>query len=869
MTKNKICVAIAILLMLSIGASMTVLPIAIAHTPAWQITTFAYINVSPNPVGAGQPVNVLFWLDKRIGSTAAYNDIRFKDYTLTITKPDGTKETKVWAKCEDTTSAQYFNYIPVQVGTYTLKFDYPGQLYTWTDAYQNDTYLASTATTTLTVQEEPLPNPITSYPLPQEYWTRPIYSENTDWWAITSNWYGSGSPQVSIGNFGRNAYIHDGVGPLTAHIMWTKVLQSGGVVGGDDLNIQGDTYFEGSAYINRYSNPIVVAGKIYYTEPVSFPGGSTGPTTCVDLRTGEELWSRKDVPSLSFAHVFGVHQMNQHGVYLPILCTNNFAMMFDADTGDWLCNVTNVPTGSLVMGPDGEHLRYVIANAGNTTHPDWRLGQWNSSLLWDGWGYSGSTTFRPSISGVVDGGISNQSSPICRYDWNVSIPWCNTMKTVPLVFGAYYNDMLLCANGTLGRLPGISAQGIQDGTPITYFAVNLNPSKGAIGSVLWRNTISPPAGNKTVVPNAVDPVNRVFLENYRETVEWVGYNMDTGQKIWGPTQPQTNFAALDYYGNQFSGHMLAEVAYGNFYVVGFAGILYCYDIKSGSIKWTYGNGGEGNSTNAGYYTPRGHYPTMTAAIASGVIYLETTEHTVTTPIYKGARTRAVNATDGTEIWTLSDYTGGGRSMAAYAIADGYATWFNGYDNQIYVVGRGPSDTTVAVSPKVSVHGSSVLLEGTVMDTAAGTENKEQAARFPNGVPAVSDASMIEWMEYVYQQKPKPTEVAGVPVIVEVIDSNNNRRTIGTATTDIEGSYSLLWTPEITGKYTVIATFAGTEGYWPSHAETYFGVDPAPEAQAEVTIPPDNSGTYATYSTIAIIAAIAIVGAVIVLVLRKR
>ena len=31
---------------------------------------------------------------------------------------------------------------------------------------------------------------------------------------------------------------------------------------------------------------------------------------------------------------------------------------------------------------------------------------------------------------------------------------------------------------------------------------------------------------------------------------------------------------------------------------------------------------------------------------------------------------------------------------SYAMADGYNTWFNGYDNQIYVVGRGPSATTV-------------------------------------------------------------------------------------------------------------------------------------------------------------------------------
>jgi outer membrane protein assembly factor BamB len=652
--------------------------------------------------------------------------------------------------------------------------------------------------------------------------------------------------------------------------MWTKPLQTGGVVGGDDLNIPGDTFFEGSAYINRFSNPIILAGKLFYTEPISFPGGSTGPTTCVDLRTGEVLWSRKDVPSLSFGFIFDVHQMNQHGVYLPILATSNFARCFDGDTGEPLFNVTGVPTGSLVMGTGGEQLRYIIDNAGNSTHPDWRLGQWNSSLLWDGYGYSGSTSFRPSISGTVDGGISNRSSSICRYNWNVSIPWRNAMKTTPLVFGAFYNDMLLCANGSLGRLPGISAQGIQDGTPITYFAVNLNPSKGAVGSVLWWNTVSPPAGNKTIVPNAVDPVNRIFLEEYRETVEWVAYSMDTGQKLWGPTKPQTDMGALDYYGNQFSGHMLAEPAYGNFYVVGFAGILYCYDIKTGNIKWTYGNGGEGNSTNAGYYAPRGNYPTMMAAIGNGVIYLETTEHTVTTPIYKGARTRAVNATDGTEIWTLSSYTGGGRSMSAFGIADGFATWFNGYDNQIYVVGRGSSATTVEVSPKVSVFGDSVLMEGTVMDTASGTKQNQQVARFPEGVPAVSDDSMIEWMEYIYQQKPRPTDVKGVEVTLSVLDANNNYREIGKAITDSNGFYSLMWTPDIPGKYTVYASFAGSKAYWPSHDETAFGVSEAPAAAPLIEIPtPPPTETYVLGAALAIIIAVAVVGAVLAMMLRKR
>ena len=60
----------------------------------------------------------------------------------------------------------------------------------------------------------------------------------------------------------------------------------------------------------------------------------------------------------------------------------------------------------------------------------------------------------------------------------------------------------------------------------------------------------------------------------------------------------------------------------------------------------------------------------------------TTEHTFETPIYKGALARAVNATDGTELWTLSAATGE-FTGESYAIADGYSVFFNSYDQQIY------------------------------------------------------------------------------------------------------------------------------------------------------------------------------------------
>jgi hypothetical protein len=158
-----------------------------------------------------------------------------------------------------------------------------------------------------------------------------------------------------------------------------------------------------------------------------------------------------------------------------------------------------------------------------------------------------------------------------------------------------------------------------------------------------------------------------------------------------------------------------------------------------------------------------------------------------------------------------------------------------------------------------------------MDIAAGTKQNQQAANFPNGVPVCSDASMKDWMGYVYQQKPQPSNFTGVPVTVSVLDSNGNTRTIGTAMTDTTGRFSLTWLPDIAGNFTVTAVFAGTNGYWPSYSVTSFAAAPAAAPTTGPTAAPGTSttDTYILASAIAIIIVIIIVGAVIILMTRRR
>jgi len=204
------------------------------------------------------------------------------------------------------------------------------------------------------------------------------------------------------------------------------------------------------------------------------------------------------------------------------------------------------------------------------------------------------------------------------------------------------------------------------------------------------------------------------------------------------------------------------------------------------------------------------------------------------------------------------------------IADSTIVAFDTYDNRIYAIGKGPSQTTIT-APSISVPaGSQVVLSGSVLDIAAGTKEFARTTRFPNGVPAVSDASMGEWMKYVYQQSPRPTDATGVPVTLSVVDANGNYRDIGSTVTSADGVFSYAWTPDISGKYTVYASFAGSASFYPSHAESAFVVESpvsTPTPLQQQAIPAYEN--YIVGIGIAILAAIAIVAVLLLSAIRKR
>ena len=127
------------------------------------------------------------------------------------------------------------------------------------------------------------------------------------------------------------------------------------------------------------------------------------------------------------------------------------------------------------------------------------------------------------------------------------------------------------------------------------------------------------------------------------------------------------------------------------------------------------------------------------------------------------------------------------------------------------------------------------------------------------------------MAYVYEDQVRPSDVIGVPVSIDVRDSNGNFRNIGTTTSDASGMFTLTWIPDISGDFTVFATFAGSKAYFGSSSETSLTATSAPATSAPTEAPVSSAADLYFVPAIAgLFVAIIVVGLLtILLVLRKR
>jgi outer membrane protein assembly factor BamB len=269
--------------------------------------------------------------------------------------------------------------------------------------------------------------------------------------------------------------------------------------------------------------------------------------------------------------------------------------------------------------------------------------------------------------------------------------------------------------------------------------------------------------------------------------------------------------------------------------------------------WTW------NTGSAGYETPYNVWPLwFINSIADGKVYV-LGGHQYSPPLFHGARLYCLNATTGDELWNILDFSDSNNPSTA--LADGTLIVPNAYDNQIYAFAPGLSATTVEATPETSTMNTQVLIKGTVTDQSPGQTCLGIPAA---GTPAIADQYMTPWMEYLYEQQPKPTNATGVQVTLTAFDSNNNLQTIGTTTSDVTGLYTFAWTPPIPGVYQITATFSGSNSYYSSTAETSIAVSEAAATVAPTETSSASELTSAMNTQLYIIAAGMIVVVIIVL-----
>jgi len=229
------------------------------------------------------------------------------------------------------------------------------------------------------------------------------------------------------------------------------------------------------------------------------------------------------------------------------------------------------------------------------------------------------------------------------------------------------------------------------------------------------------------------------------------------------------------------------------------------------------------------------------------------------PISRFGMVVCIDAATGENLWTLN---GGLRPSSAAA---GYVICTGDYDGKLYCIGKGKTATTVTASPKVIAKGSSVLIEGSVMDMSPASPN----------TPAVSDADMSEWMDYLHMQNAAllndPPIPDGVTVSISAVDSSGGFTDLGTTTSNYAGQFAISWTPPSEGIYQIFASFAGSDSYYGSYEGTALSVGPAtqtPTNGGTQTEPVDN--TMLLYGILVAVVIAIIIGLIaIALVLRKR
>ena len=154
--------------------------------------------------------------------------------------------------------------------------------------------------------------------------------------------------------------------------------------------------------------------------------------------------------------------------------------------------------------------------------------------------------------------------------------------------------------------------------------------------------------------------------------------------------------------------------------------MYAYDLQTGQVDWTY-------TLKDPYSEPvtGENWWGWINIIADGKIYIGTLEHSANSPMPRGAPYACVNATDGSEIFRINGLMRETRWGGNPVMGDSIIAGFDTYDVHDLRNGqRTKRKQPLQHLQKFQSKGSSVLIEGTVMDVSPGTKSHALTLRFP-------------------------------------------------------------------------------------------------------------------------------------------
>jgi hypothetical protein len=806
-------------------------PLSDGVTADVSVDTRAFLSFTPNPIGVNQELLINMWLNPPL-HVSRY----FKDYTLTITSPEG-KETVIKMDSYRADATAWLNYKFDKAGNWTLKFDFPGGYFApgnYTTAPGAALYTSGTVTSfetsvyykpssspvmNLTVQQDPVGGWSNS-PLPTDYWTRPINPENRDWWPIAGAYPGTGYvgggekwEELYAGNnphwSDRYCFTPWVTAPNTPHVVWTRLDTLDGLIGGPSGS---------SSLLSAPTLPSVIyAGRCYATQTVLVNNVPTSCSVCYDLRTGEIYYARSS------------------GGYTPTIVS--YSGVYNTLSG--LAAVPGASAGVTVQGEllyfSGTTMRKVDPNTGSST--SYTIGA--------------SSTYYMNQYAMYVQNLGNTVPIDQRYrliNWTTA--GTNTTFASRIVTNTSY------ARSNFPSVIDYNAGVGVDITDVTIdpslYATKMNVSAYDIwtGVSLWNKTVDE---GRYVDSTTIADHGKVAI--LTQQGHFLAFDLKTGAKAWTSED-------MDYpWGSAGFGSYTIQSGYGLIFREGYDGV-YAYNWTDGTIAWKYKAPAtpfespyideNGEPVYGFSWNGNGNSGTQ---IADGKLYTFNCEHSPTLPLTRGWRMHCINVTTGEGIWNITGY------WSAGGMEDGYLTAGNSYDGKMYVFGKGQTETTLSVPSTQINTGQKFTITGTVLDMSPAQPN----------TAAVSDEYMSVWMEHLHMQKDMPADAKGVDVSIGAIDPNGNYIDIGTATSDLNGVYGLSWAPEVPGLYHVFATFKGSESYGSSTTSTYFTASEEPTvATIEPTPTPQSiADTYFIPATAGLFAAIVIVGILMMLMLRKR